>query len=253
MKNLLSIVLILTLIIACEKQQDEVLQDINISMEETYGERLSAMNGKPSKIDICHYDTEENTYKILNVSERSWTDHASHGDIRLDDQDGDGFVPDNACGVEPMGDCDDNDSTVYPGAEEICEDGIDNDCLGGDELCVELPQLTYYDPVGPAAQLNISDLNEEGVDGYIRIIQSSITSFCLNTRQNSPDGTCFGGYGPMSGTVTIRQGDNEESGSLTPTVDGQACFISNFDVNDGPITATLTSWSVGNTFVCDPY
>ncbi|MDC6468285.1 MopE-related protein, partial [Flavobacteriaceae bacterium] len=41
------------------------------------------------------------------------------------DNDGDGFT-------EEQGDCNDNDSTIYPGAEEICDDGIDQDCNGSD-------------------------------------------------------------------------------------------------------------------------
>jgi hypothetical protein len=44
-----------------------------------------------------------------------------HGDVRLDDQDDDGFVPDNECGIGPMGDCDDNDDTIFPGACTLCE------------------------------------------------------------------------------------------------------------------------------------
>jgi hypothetical protein len=54
------------------------------------------------------------------------------------DADGDGWGNDGqtimACSVpagyvEQVGDCDDNDASVYPGAEEIC-DGKDNDCNG---------------------------------------------------------------------------------------------------------------------------
>lgn len=44
------------------------------------------------------------------------------------DKDGDGHYPLGSC-AEPADDCDDNDSTVYPGATEVC-DNKDNDCNG---------------------------------------------------------------------------------------------------------------------------
>jgi hypothetical protein len=44
------------------------------------------------------------------------------------DVDGDGFT-------EDQGDCDDNDDSIYPGAEEICGDSIDQDCDGSDKIC----------------------------------------------------------------------------------------------------------------------
>ena len=42
------------------------------------------------------------------------------------DADGDGFT-DKACGGV---DCDDTDPSVHPGAQEVCNDGIDNNCNG---------------------------------------------------------------------------------------------------------------------------
>ena len=59
------------------------------------------------------------------------------------DADGDGFgssTTTTAC-VQPAGyataddDCDDADATAYPGAAEVCEDGTDQDCDGGDDAC----------------------------------------------------------------------------------------------------------------------
>lgn len=47
------------------------------------------------------------------------------------DGDGDGYTND-ACGGL---DCDDADATIHPGAEDVCEDGIDQDCVGGDRTC----------------------------------------------------------------------------------------------------------------------
>src|SRR5690606_12223600 len=43
------------------------------------------------------------------------------------------------------GDCDDENDTVYPGATEICYDGLDNDCNGTiDDGCT--PIVTVVQP-----------------------------------------------------------------------------------------------------------
>ncbi len=47
------------------------------------------------------------------------------------DEDGDGYGENCDAGI----DCDDTDADVNPGAEEVCDDGIDNDCSGSDEVC----------------------------------------------------------------------------------------------------------------------
>lgn len=47
--------------------------------------------------------------------------------VQVDDCDGDG-----ATSTE---DCDDDNEEVFPGAEEICENGRDDDCDGGVDNC----------------------------------------------------------------------------------------------------------------------
>ena len=46
------------------------------------------------------------------------------GNCPTPDDDGDGWNNDD--------DCDDGNASVHPGATEICDDGVDNDCSGGD-------------------------------------------------------------------------------------------------------------------------
>jgi hypothetical protein len=95
-----------------------------------------ATNKTSSKIDVCHYDAVAGTSKIINISLTAWADHQAHGDVRLDDQDDDGYVPNNACGFGMQGDCNDNNASINPGAAEICFNGIDDNCNGQiDENC----------------------------------------------------------------------------------------------------------------------
>jgi len=72
------------------------------------------------------------------------------GDICYRDADDDGYRPDGTSTVvsadcdcadaaeagsaDPIGDCDDSQASIHPGASEIIGDGIDQDCSGG-ELC----------------------------------------------------------------------------------------------------------------------
>jgi hypothetical protein len=76
------------------------------------------------------------------------------------DLDGDGFT-------EAQNDCNDNSATVYPGAEEICGDGIDQDCDGSDLACVDINTDSDGDGLTDFEELNtyFTDPNNADTDG----------------------------------------------------------------------------------------
>ncbi|MFT3948705.1 MAG: MopE-related protein [Agriterribacter sp.] len=87
------------------------------------------------------------------------------------DNDGDGYGIDEgkiySCNVpygyaDHGGDCKDDDNAIYPGAEEICGDGIDNDCDGQiDEGCSGTGDY-YSKPSGDLHNLSTWGINPDG-------------------------------------------------------------------------------------------
>lgn len=88
------------------------------------------------------------------------------------DDDGDGYC-------EEVDDCDDADASINPGAEEICEDGIDNDCDGFDDVCVI---CTDVDNDGYCAE-------EDDCNDFDAAVNPGATEIC----GDGIDNDCFGG------------------------------------------------------------
>ena len=93
-------------------------------------------------------------------------DDTTLGDTNEEDLDGDGYCPTDQCedsDLEP-GDCDDTDSSAYPGAAESC-DAVDNNCDGRIDEDFDRDQDTYFDEFGagcithyPPEELDCNDL-----------------------------------------------------------------------------------------------
>lgn len=100
------------------------------------------------------------------------------------DNDGDGYT-------ENQGDCSDLDAETYPGATEICGDGIDQDCNGTDLLC-----LDDIDNDGDGYTENQGDCNDTNPaisPGSTEICGDGIDQDCTgNDLVCTPTGTCNG-------------------------------------------------------------
>lgn len=107
----------------------------NIDMLEETATSILLWEGAAYYLTVTAYDSDQNEssysnieYFIMGPPTPEWVDN-----------DTDGFT-------EVDGDCNDTDLAINPSAEDICGDGIDQDCSGADLTCPILlgpPELTY--------------------------------------------------------------------------------------------------------------
>jgi hypothetical protein len=81
-----------------------------------------------------------------------------------------------------LGDCNDNDTTIHPGATEICGDGIDQDCNGSDKHC--LPTW-YKDADGDKYSNGTSQISISRPSGYYSSSELTATSGDCNDNDAS--------------------------------------------------------------------
>ncbi len=180
MKNLLWIVVLSLSIHSCTKE-DLISNESDASESK---ENVNKLKAKKNKVTLCHFDSDNDSWHSITINENALEAHLKHGDVIID-EDGDGYATFNECGLlnENGIDCDDNNADINPGAEEICDDGIDNNCDGQiDEGCIK---LTYV-PDDNFEQALISMGKDDVLDDYVLTDNiSNVTNLSLNDKNIS--------------------------------------------------------------------
>ncbi len=167
-----------------------------------------------------------------NSSEDTVEVHVPHdqGDRPdINDDDGDGHS-------ENQGDCNDNDKTIYPGAEEICGDGIDQNCNGRD-----LPCGDDSDEDGiPNDQDNCPDSDMSAtvvIDGCDSGVSNAVLSKgCTISDEIARCGAESRNHGQYVSCVSHLTNDLKHDGILTGREKGaiQSCVASDGDIDGVP-------------------
>lgn len=95
------------------------------------------------------------------------------------DRDGDGYYKNTGCGTSV--DCNDNDPRIYPGAVDICQDGIDQNCDGHDQACTTIATTSTI-----LQNCFDSDSGQNiYVKGYVTYINQNFYDECVYTNSSS--------------------------------------------------------------------
>ncbi len=128
------------------------------------------------------------------------TDGSGHSEVRVStnsfivvaptdpndvDNDGDGLS-------ENQGDCNDMDAGIFPGASEICGDGIDQDCNGVDLACPPQPTCTDADQDGFSAMTPELDCGPIDCNDEDPAINPGAAERCNDSVDNNCDGLIDG-------------------------------------------------------------
>ena len=144
------------------------------------------------------------------------------------DADGDGYGDSSASsGVDPGGDCNDLDLTIYPSATEGIGDGLDQDCDGLEECYVDAD----LDNHGGTTTQTISDLD------------CTPTGFLsTSTDCDDSDAATYPGAAPNDSlTACMKDADNDDFGDDSPTssvTPGSDCDDDALVINPNAIEVT---------------
>jgi len=159
------------------------------------------------------------------------------------DADGDSYVSDACPGGD---DCDDADSAVNPGAAEVCDDTIDNDCDGDTDTADSACAACTSDPdcddsnvcngvetcvagfCQPGTSLDCDDANpctDDSCDSVLGCVNTNNTAACDDADACTVNDVC------SNGTCTGDPLDADNDGYQPPACGGSDCDDSNAAVN----------------------
>ena len=240
--ELIVIVIIAFGFISCNQEE------IN-SVNQESSLKSSVTKTKDGKIDICHHSDEDGAWNLLNVSINSWGGHSNHGDVWLD-QDGDGHTIYNECGIGTMDDCDDTDPTIYPGADDPCGDGIDQNCDGIDGKWEDAQEYYLWGDMDGDGWSDIYGYEFVPCrpDGYLTVDESYAQIYFFDCDESNPDiypgapEICDDIDNNCNGLILDRVATVSYEGQDYPV--GAAIF--------GPVGTVTAPWTTISTLACEP-
>ena len=154
----------------------EEIDEISFEADQTFSSKIESESKKgKSKIEICHYNKETNSFERISISENGLNGHKNHKhDILVFDADGDGYPIENECGInfreDGLWDCDDSDAALNP--ETIWHLDADQDryAISTVQGC-DSPGEGYTLEELPLTDLDDSDPNiQDKVDCFSHIV-----------------------------------------------------------------------------------
>lgn len=185
---------------------------------------ITASFDRSSQITMCHYDPVSGQYSAKLVNVHAEAGHRSHGDGQVGDP-----VPGMA-GYE-----------------------FDSNCQ---PQVIILASVTY---LGPRGQCN-EEADLSGITGVpsrlypCQGLADATTLVSVNTRHLDvvacPSGIAY--YDVTGFTGMVEQNGASHAISMSGSFNGLGYVDSGFNIDDDPITVSLTSVSIGTTIQCDP-